>query len=84
MEQKTGNFKENLKIGSNSYFFYDLNKLEQKRVLRLPFTIRILLESTLRKQDGFVVKPEHIENILNWGNSPTKTEIPFYPSRVLL
>lgn len=83
MEKAKNTYANTLKVNGKDFTFYDLNKLEEKRVSRLPYSMRILLEAALRKQDGFVVKPEHIEKILQW-NKTEPQEIPFYPSRVLL
>ena len=38
---------------------------------KLPFTIRILLESALRKCDGFLIKEEDVLRIASW--SPDMT-----------
>ncbi|XP_061748872.1 cytoplasmic aconitate hydratase-like isoform X1 [Nerophis ophidion] len=65
--------------------FYNLSKLEDPRYNRLPFSIRILLESAVRNCDGFLVKKSDVENILNWKQTQTQTvEIPFMPARVIL
>ena len=52
---------------------------------RLPYSIRILLESAIRNCDNFQVKKEDVEKIIDWENSSVKqVEIPFKPARVLL
>lgn len=52
---------------------------------KLPFSIRVLLESAVRNCDGFHVKQSDIENILDWQQQQSnKVEVPFRPSRVLL
>lgn len=52
---------------------------------RLPFSIRVLLESAVRNCDGFLVKPTDVENILHWKQTQTQTvEVPFRPARVIL
>lgn len=52
---------------------------------RLPYSIRILLESAIRNCDNFQVKKEDVEKILDWENTaPKQVEIPFKPARVLL
>lgn len=52
---------------------------------RLPFSIRILLESAIRNCDEFQVKAKDVEKIIDWENSsPKQVEIPFKPARVLL
>jgi len=74
-----------LKVGDKTYKYYDLNKLNDERVKRLPFSIRILLESAVRNADNFVIKPEDVENILAWETTSLKSvEVPFRPARVIL
>ena len=52
---------------------------------KLPYSIRILLESAIRNCDEFQVKSKDVEKILDWENtSPKQVEIPFKPARVLL
>ena len=52
---------------------------------RLPYTIRVLLESAIRNCDNFQVTKDDIENIVDWENtSPEQVGISFKPARVLL
>jgi len=52
---------------------------------RLPFSIRVLLESAVRNCDGFLVKREDVESILDWRQTQAQTvEVPFRPARVIL
>lgn len=52
---------------------------------KLPYSIRILLESAIRNCDNFQVKKEDVEKIIDWeSSSPKQVEIPFKPARVLL
>lgn len=52
---------------------------------RLPYSIRILLEQAVRNCDGFNVKKEDVERILNWEETSKKdTEVAFKPARVIL
>lgn len=79
------NLLTDLKVGDNSYKYYSLSKLNDPRVARLPFSIRILLESAVRNADNFVIKPADVENILDWEKtSKSSVEIPFRPARVIL
>ncbi|KAG4961093.1 hypothetical protein AAZX31_13G290900 [Glycine max] len=65
--------------------FYSLPSLNDPRIDRLPYSIRILLESAIRNCDNFQVKKEDVEKIIDWENSSVKqVEIPFKPARVLL
>lgn len=52
---------------------------------KLPYSIRILLESAIRNCDGFQVTKEDVEKIIDWEKTaPKMVEIPFKPARVLL
>nr|XP_056704204.1 cytoplasmic aconitate hydratase isoform X1 [Euleptes europaea] len=65
--------------------FFSLNHLDDPRYERLPFSIRVLLEAAVRNCDGFLVKKDDVENILNWNAMQHKAiEVPFKPSRVIL
>ncbi|MBA0556348.1 hypothetical protein Golob_026456, partial [Gossypium lobatum] len=83
-------FKEVLtslpKLGGGEFGkFYSLPALNDPRIDKLPYSIRILLESAVRNCDNFQVKKEDVEKIIDWENtSPKQVEIPFKPARVLL
>ncbi|KAL1345707.1 hypothetical protein HN51_019426 [Arachis hypogaea] len=65
--------------------YYSLPSLKDPRIDRLPYSIRILLESALRNCDNFQVTKEDVEKIIDWENTAVKqVEIPFKPARVLL
>ncbi|XP_020255060.1 aconitate hydratase, cytoplasmic-like [Asparagus officinalis] len=52
---------------------------------KLPYSIRILLESAIRNFDNFQVTKNDVEKIIDWENtSPKQVEIPFKPACVLL
>ncbi|XP_029023113.1 cytoplasmic aconitate hydratase [Betta splendens] len=65
--------------------FFNLSKLGDPRYERLPFSIRVLLESAVRNCDEFLVKHSDVESILNWKQTQTQSvEVPFRPARVIL
>ncbi|XVE50658.1 hypothetical protein DITRI_Ditri01bG0180900 [Diplodiscus trichospermus] len=65
--------------------FYSLPALNDPRIDRLPYSIRILLEAAIRNCDKFQVTEEDVEKIIDWENtSPKQVEIPFKPARLLL
>ncbi|CAN1161211.1 Aconitate hydratase, cytoplasmic [Linum perenne] len=65
--------------------FYSLPALNDPRIEKLPYSIRILLESAIRNCDNFQVTKDDVEKIADWENSaPKQVEIPFKPARVLL
>ncbi len=78
--------KEQLRSGSEEYTYFSFKKLEQlgHKVTHLPFSIRILLENALRNYDGFGIKKESIDTLLQWSPEPSDRDIPFKPARVLM
>jgi aconitate hydratase len=54
-------------------------------VARLPYSLKILLENLLRREDGRFVDPDDIRALASWDlAAPTQREIAFMPARVLL
>src|SRR5699024_11060708 len=54
-------------------------------VEKLPYSIRVLLESVLRQYDGHSIQEKHIESLANWDKGDLAgKEVPFKPSRVIL
>ncbi len=52
---------------------------------RLPYSIRILLESVLRNCDGFEVTEADVAKLAGWKSvDPKREELPFKPGRLLL
>ena len=52
---------------------------------RLPFSIKILLESVLRRQGHPAFRAEHVRALADWTpHAAHKEEVPFLPARVLL
>ncbi|KAK8971067.1 hypothetical protein KSP40_PGU020110 [Platanthera guangdongensis] len=65
--------------------YFSLPALNDSRIEKLPYSIRILLESAIRNCDNFQVTKNDVEKIIDWQNtSPKQVEIPFKPARVLL
>uniref|UniRef100_A0A8C3GL17 Iron-responsive element-binding protein 2 n=1 Tax=Cairina moschata TaxID=8855 RepID=A0A8C3GL17_CAIMO len=50
----------------------------------LPYSIRVLFESSIRNCDGFLVKETDAMNILDWKTKQNNVEVPFCPARVVL
>jgi len=74
--------------GFEEVLIYRLDRLEDSgiaNVSRLPFSIKILLESLLRNCNGFDVREEDVVNLAKWNaKQPRANEIPFKPARVIL
>lgn len=79
--------KKSFQVNGKTLTYYDLKSLEEQgltEVSRLPYSIRVLLESVLRQEDGFVITDEHIKALSTFGKENEKGEVPFKPSRVIL
>src|SRR5262245_31637471 len=73
-----------LSVGGKDFTIFRLDRLGD-RAARLPYSLKILLENLLRREDGRSVTRDHIEALLAW--DPRKTperEVPFMPARVIL
>ena len=76
-----------LKTAAGPFEIFRLDALERRGlgIARLPYSLRILLENLLRREDGRTVTPAEIERLARW--NPKKTpdeEIAFMPARVLM
>lgn len=79
------NLFDTLTVENKEYKFVNLNKLDDKRIKNLPYSIRILLEQAVRNCDNFNVLQSDVEKILDWEKTSIEdVEIPFKPARVLL
>lgn len=80
--------KKQFDLHGKTYNYYQLKAIEERgfgKVSRLPFSIRILLESLMRQNDGHVIKDEHVEGLAKWGTKDGEaSDVPFKPSRVIL
>ena len=62
-----------------------LTELKLGQIDRLPYSIRILLESCLRNTDNFEVSEQDVWRLAAWKPIETEpSEVPFKPARVIL
>src|ERR1700683_5544008 len=76
-----------LKSGNRSYTIYRLPALAAKgfNLSRLPFSLKILLENLLRREDGVNVTAADIEFLARWdAKAEPSREIAYMPARVLM
>ncbi len=75
-----------LSLGNASYTYYDLGKLSDRFDLsHLPFSLKILLENMLRKEDGKNITKTDIEAVCRWRpDDKPHVQIDFTPARVVL
>ena len=79
--------KATLTSGNRSYAIYRLPALEARgfNLSRLPFSLKILLENLLRREDGVNVTAAEIEFLANWeAKAEPSREIAYMPARVLM
>jgi len=79
--------KATLASGGSTYTIYRLPALEARgfNLSRLPFSLKILLENLLRREDGANVTAGDIEFLANWqAKAEPSREIAYMPARVLM
>ncbi len=80
--------ESSLQTPTKNYKFYsliDVAKKLNRDISKLPFSLKILLESLVRNFDGDVVREEHLLAIIDSVKNPDKRiEIAFAPARVLM
>jgi aconitate hydratase len=74
--------------GNGCVVIYRLESLEKAglgSISRLPFSIKVLLESVLRNCDGALVTEQEVAALAGWdAKIPAAREVPFKPARVIL
>jgi aconitate hydratase len=78
--------RSTLTAGGAGHEIFRLDALQSRfDVARLPYTLRILLENLLRREDGETVTAGDVEAVATWDASAEPSrEITFAPARVLL
>jgi len=78
--------RTSLSTGGDTVTIYSIPALEQQfpAVGTLPFSLKILLENLLRREDGAFVKDADIRALASWTPKIGEKEISFMPARVLL
>ncbi|MGH7352886.1 MAG: aconitate hydratase AcnA [Candidatus Methylomirabilales bacterium] len=73
-------------VGGTVHYF-DINTLENQGIAvvsRLPFSIKVMLESLLRNVDRYQVLPEDVVALARWRAEPGETNVPLKLARVVL
>ncbi len=80
--------KDILKTSFGDYGFYRLDKLEQDgltSLAKLPFSIRVMLESVLRQCNGREITQDDVRNLAGWKpQAKNRPSLPFRPGRVVM
>jgi aconitate hydratase len=86
--QNSFNTRTSLTAGGQRFHYFSLPALEKAGfpgLARLPYSLKILLENLLRREDKRFVDRDDIQALARWDvKSKTPTEISFMPARVLL
>ena len=82
------NTRGRLTAGGASFDFFSLSALERSgypEIARLPYSLKILLENLLRREDRRFVNGDQVQALARWDvSSGAQKEIAFTPARVLL
>ena len=80
--------KDTLRTGAGEVTYYRLGALKEQgvgNVDKLPFSIKVLLESMLRNENGYDVTDEDVRALAAYdAKNPAQVELPFKPARVIL
>ena len=57
-----------LSVGGRKYTIFSLPALEKRgfALARLPYSIKVMLENVLRREDGVVVTADQVEAVGHW------------------
>lgn len=80
--------RRTLEVGGKSYDYYSINAAKDAGigdVARLPYSLKVVLENLLRREDGRTVTVDDIKAIGAWlDNQHSDHEIAYLPTRILL
>jgi len=87
-QKNSYNSLKSISISGKDYKYYSLSEAEKNGlngILKLPKSLKVLLENLLRYEDDLTVTKNQIEAIKNWlHKKESSTEIAYRPARVLL
>lgn len=80
------NTRDTLTVNGKTYTYCNLNKLtDQATLQKLPMTLRILLENSLRREGNIEVSQGDLDALLSCARAHKKNhEVSFMPARVIL
>ena len=82
------NSQRTLTVAGTAYYYHSLEAFSENAGLdisQLPYSLKILLENLLRREDGITVKKEDIDAVARWdAQLVSDNEIQFMPARILL
>jgi len=84
-----GSCTKKLRTDEGEVTIYSLRELEKLGVIKdlkkMPYSIKVIVESMLRNRDGDVITDEDVKAISSWNpKKNTEHDLPWIPARVLL
>jgi aconitate hydratase len=78
--------RSTLSVDGKTYTIYKLEALEKRgfSLARMPYSIKVMIENLLRREDGVIVTTGQIEALARWNGKGGEREVSFMPARVLL
>ncbi len=81
--------RKTMKTEEGSITYFSLRELEKQGLIKdlrkMPYSIKVLVESLLRQKDGKLITDEDVSAIASWNaDKNVDSEIPYIPARVLL
>ena len=79
--------RRTLETNSGPVTFYNVNALEEQgigQISRMPFSIKVMLESLLRNVNGYDVREEDVRALAGWQPEPGEITVPLRLARVIL
>src|SRR5271154_1601015 len=78
--------RSTLTVDGKAYTIHKLEALEKHgfSLARMPYSIKVMIENVLRREDGVIVTTGQIEALARWSGKGGEREVSFMPARVLL
>jgi aconitate hydratase len=79
--------RKSLSTRAGEVFYYDILELERQGIApvsKLPFSIRVMLESLLRNEDGYKVTKDDVVALAKWQPDSGEVNVPLMLARVIL
>src|ERR1700674_5585313 len=78
--------RSTLTVDGKSYTIYKLDALADHgfSLARMPYSIKVMIENVLRREDGVIVTTGQIEALARWNGKGGERKVSFMPARVLL
>lgn len=87
MQQQQSTYLRPFIVNEKEYQLFDLHEVATQHggaIERLPYVIRLLLETLVRQYDGIDITKEHIQQLVAFDAKRPIGEVPFKPARVIL